>query len=260
MEIQRAKFLLLATALAAPACVTTVTDENAGKSDASTGGTSTGGKSGGTGGKSGSGGSATGGTSATGGKSASGGVSNAGGSSGADGSAGAADGSKGGSGGSSGGGAGGRTADGAVVPDGSRPDGATCDDNTITGGFGNCDLLGADACGIAAFRTKQCNDSKTNMKPFIAQQAIACMVAKASTCTDGTDTYLCKDQALKIACPDPTADDECAHINTLCGIGDGGVDQCRQYLSGMTQAGRDSMVSCMELSCSPGLYSCVEGL
>lgn len=248
MEIQRVKFLLLASALAAPACVTTVTDDNTGSggstSDASTGGSNTGSGGKSTGGKTGSGGgTGTGGTVASGGADGST-EAGAAGSDGATGNGGAA-------------GKDGGTSDGSA-PDGSQPDGA-CDDNHITGGYGDCSLARGDACSIAQFQEDECNGAKGNMKPFIAQQTIQCILNKASLC-NAADTYNCVDQALKIACPDSTADDECAAINTACSLGDGGVDLCRQYLSGMTQAGRNAMVTCMTGNCSVGLYSCVEGL
>src|SRR5689334_7481058 len=86
MEIQRVKFLLLASALAAPACVTTVTEDNAAGTGGSSGSATGGAQSGG--GK--SGGSATGGSNT-------GGSPEMGGSSGAGGSVGGSDASTGGS-------------------------------------------------------------------------------------------------------------------------------------------------------------------
>jgi len=55
MEIQRVKFLLIASALAAPACVTTVTEENPGSGTGGSAGSSTGGAQNGTGGRVGTG-------------------------------------------------------------------------------------------------------------------------------------------------------------------------------------------------------------
>ena len=256
MEIQRVKFLLIASALAAPACVTTVTDENAGSGTGGSSGSSTGGAQNATGGRNGgTGGRGTGGNPSTGGSSTGGTDAGKtdGSAGGSDGSAGGSDGSAG-SDGSSGDGA---ISDGSVSIDANRPDGNVCDDDTITGGYGDCNLLAADACTVASFQVGQCNDAKSTMKPFIAQQTIQCILDNAAAC-DPTKTYQCKDAAVHIACPDPTADDECDTIHTACSAVD--VAECKQYLSGLKQAGRNSMVSCLTGNCSFGLYTCVEGL
>jgi hypothetical protein len=253
MEIQRVKFLLIASALAAPACVTTVTDENAGSGTGGSSGSSTGGAQNGTGGRNGgTGGRSTGGNPSTGGSSTGG--TDAGKT---DGSAGGSDGSAGGSDGSDGSSGDGAISDGSVSIDANRPDGNVCDDDTITGGYGDCNLLAADACTYASFQVGQCNDAKSTMKPFIAQQTIQCILDNAAAC-DPTKTYQCKDAAVHIACPDPTADDECDTIHTACSAVD--VGECKQYLSGLKQTGRNSMVSCLTGNCSFGLYTCVEGL
>lgn len=256
MEIQRVKFLLIASALAAPACVTTVTDENAGSGTGGSTGSSTGGAQNGTGGRNGgTGGRGTGGNvSHDGGGPSTGGsdASTTDGSAGRDGSAGGADGSAG-SDGNSGDGA---ISDGRVTIDANRPDGNGCDDDNITGGYGDCNLLARDGCADGAFQMGQCNDTKATMKPFIAQQTIKCILEDAGC--DVIETYKCKDKAVHIACLDPTADDECATIHTACSSVD--ESECKQYLSGLTQAGRDSMVSCLTGNCSFGLYTCVEGL
>lgn len=258
MEIQRVKFLLLASALAAPACVTTVTDETAGTGGAGgSSGSATGGAHNGTGGKS-TGGSSTGG-------STTGGNPSTGGSSGHDGSVGGSDASTGGTDGSAGGDASTKDArtdapisDGAIPIDVNRPDSGPCDDDTmLPGGYGNCDLLAADACAYASFQTSQCGDAKTTMKAFIGQQAIACMLANAALC-EPQKTYDCKKAILQLACPDPTADTDCATIHSSCSTA--AVDECKSYLNGLTAAGRAKMVSCMAQHCSFGLYSCVESL
>jgi|ERR1041385_1816524 hypothetical protein len=253
MEIQRVKFLLLASALAGPACVTTVTDENPGNDGAAGASSSTGGK------KATGGSSATGGKTATGGASATGGATTGSGGSngGADGSAGGTDGSTAGAGGTDGGKAdGSKPGDGAVTIDANRPDGNTCSDDTIEGGFGNCDLLQADACSIADFQVGKCNGTQESMKPFIAQLAIECILSNRADC-DAGKTYQCEQQALNVACPDATADDECGTIHTACSAIT--VDDCKLYLNGMTQTGRDRMVTCLQASCADGLYSCMEG-
>lgn len=262
MEIQRVKFLLIASALAAPACVTTVTDENAGTGTGGSSGSSTGGAQNGTGGRNGgTGGKATGGNvSQDGGGPSTGGSAYEGGT---DGSAGGADGSAGadgaaGSDGSTGGTSGdGGISDGSTGVDVNRPDGAVCDDITLApGGYGDCDLLGGDGCADKAFEVSQCNDTKTSMKPFIAQQTIQCMLDNAAC--DVIETYHCKDKIVKLSCPDPTADDECDTIHAACSAVS--VAECKLYLSGLTQSGRDGMVSCLTGNCSFGLYTCLEGL
>jgi hypothetical protein len=174
---------------------------------------------------------------------------------GSDGSVGGSDGSAGGSDGSAGG-SGGAVSDGSTTSDARPPSDGGCDDITLEpGGYGDCALLAGDACSIGSFQVSQCNDSKTTMKPFIAQQTIKCMLA-GNTC-DATVIYDCKKQMLQLACPDSSADDECTRITTACPAAS--TTECQSYLKGMTQAGRESMVTCMETDCS-GLYSCVESL
>jgi hypothetical protein len=251
MEIQRVKFLLLASALAAPACVSTVSDDNAGSGTGGSSGASTGGGQNGTGGK--SGGTSTGG-SATGGASTGG--ANTGGAK-PDASTGGSDAAAGGKDGSAGSAGDGGIHDGAISIDVNRPDAGTCDDTVRDpGGNGDCSTLQADACAVADFQVAQCSRSATTMKAFIAQQTIQCILDNAAAC-EPLKTYNCKDTMLKFACPDPTAATDCDRIHLACPSAS--VDECKAYLNGMTQAGRNSMVTCMETDCF-SLYSCVESL
>lgn len=253
MEIQRVKFLLLASAIAAPAC--TVNETNV--TVPPDGAVSTGGFTNGTGGASTGGTPSTGGVANTGGSTGGtdGSVEGTDGSAGAGGTDGAVEGTGGGDAGKAKDG-GKPPADAAITIDADRPDSGACNDDTIQGTLPDCSRFQADACTYADFEVGECTGAKATMKPFIAKLTIDCMVDHAAC--DPTATYACKDQALRLACPDPTADADCTTIHNGCASAP--LDLCKTYLSGMTQAGRTKMVTCMQTDCSFGLYSCVEGL
>jgi hypothetical protein len=96
------------------------------------------------------------------------------------------------------------------------------------------------------------------MKPAVAAKFVACVTAQteAQLC-DAMNTYECKANALKGACPDPVVDDWCNAVVAQCP--EESLAECRTYLNGLTEIGRDNILSCMESGCY-GIYSCVEGL
>jgi hypothetical protein len=254
MKLNRAHALLLVGTLAAGACVTETSDDDSG------------GRSG-SGGRAGKGGSA--GKGAAGSSSAgksSGGMSGAGAEAGGRGGmseAGAP--SEGGMAGSvvEGGGEGGSVAEGGSpsVSGAGGEGGAECNDslaNELT-----CDDLDTSSCGIQSFLDAECAMTWKNMKPSISNVARNCMLelSQAELCDDGTNAYHCIDQALHDACPDAAVVPLCAEIlaTTSCGSTTGvTAETCQLYLSGLTQNGRDEMVSCLESDCD--FYSCAEGL
>ena len=67
----------------------------------------------------------------------------------------------------------------------------------------------------------------------------------AATC-DNTDVVSCVEESLAQACPDDTADDDCAYLETNCGL-DPVV--CHEYLDGLTPEGRDAVTACDEALC-----------
>ena len=229
MRIDRGKFLILAAALAPAGCVVTTHDEPVDTNpNASTG-------SGGSGG----------------GDSPDAATSGAGGSEVADGSAGMSSG-------------------GAPAEDGGDPEpqadsasssggaagaggsggsgGSTCDDSV--GDPPPCDST--NVCVDYDWGIADCNSALTYMKPGPAEIYALCV----QSCED---PYLCRDAALVGACPDPTAATDCATI--VAGCPNIQESDCVQYLSGLTQAGRDEMVTCTafgDVFCD--LYTCSESI
>jgi hypothetical protein len=254
MKLNRAHALLLVGTLAAGACVTETSDDDSG------GRSGSGGKAG----TSGAGGHATAGSSSAG--KASGGMNAAGAeSSGRGGMSDAGAPSEGGMAGSpagAGGESGGAAEGGASSLAGAGGEGgAECNDSLAS--ELTCDDLDTSSCGIQTFVDATCAMTWKNMKPSISNVARNCMLelSHAELCDDATNTYQCIDQALHDACPDADVVPLCADIlaTTSCD-GRTGVtaELCQLYLSGLTQNGRDEMVSCLEGDCD--FYSCAEGL
>jgi hypothetical protein len=128
-----------------------------------------------------------------------------------------------------------------------------CDDNR--GSPGDCRK--AD-CRRLPFICQHCEEYKRTLKPKIAERAVACVVAQAGAqLSDGCRTYQCGDEALGGACLDPTADPACWAVAKSCNTS---VDECRGFLSGMNDAGRQKVLACALAGCPYGLWSCVEGL
>ncbi len=253
MILNRAHALLLVGTLAAGACVTETSDDDSG------GRSSTGGKAG----KGGSGGNGVAGSSSAG--KSSGGMSGAGAESGGRGGmseAGAP--SEGGMAGSVVEGEGGSVAEGGApssVSGAGGEGGAACNDSLAS--ELTCDDLDTSSCGFQAFVQATCDMTWKNMKPSISNVARNCMLELSHTelCDDTTNTYACIDQALHDACPDPEVVPLCANVlaTTSCASRTGvTAETCELYLSGLTQNGRDEMVSCLESDCD--FYSCAEGL
>ena len=254
MKLNRAHALLLVGTLAAGGCVVESSDDDSGGQSGTAGRAG----NGGSGGKGSAGSSAAGksnggmsGTSAATGDN--GGMSEAGTP------------SEGGMAGSvsEGGGEGGVVAEGGAssVSGAGGEGGAECNDSLAD--ELTCDDLDTSTCGIKDFLDASCAMTWKNMKPSISNVARNCMLglSHAELCDDATNTYQCIDQALHDACPDETVVPLCADIlaTTSCGSKTGvTADTCQTYLSGLTQNGRDEMVSCLESDCD--FYSCAEGL
>lgn len=173
----------------------------------------------------------------------------------------------GGGGSDSGGGGDGTTGgDGAVAQDSggdtSASDGAneaaTCDDSIgkpgacvdyADGGTGP-DAAAADGgdAGPVCLSALLCDGVLADLKPKVAQTAIACVVA-LPTCESGAGIDTCIATALAGACPDATGKASCDQIAAVCGDAgaDAGVSQadCVKYTAGLTAAGRTKFVACM---------------
>jgi hypothetical protein len=143
-----------------------------------------------------------------------------------------------------------------------KPFNASACSGDDTGTPGSCAGLKFDkSCNPFPFVTDACNDAIKYYKPRIAERAVGCIrkLAPKPLC-DAMTTYHCKDDALRAACVDSSADASCLQILTVCkGTS---MKECRGYLSGMNDVGRAAMVKCMSNKsyCGFGLYSCTESL
>ncbi len=135
---------------------------------------------------------------------------------------------------------------------------AACKDEEGTSGA--CSVM--KGCSGFGFPKQQCESYRKAFKPKVAQRALDCLakLTKKQVCDDACNTYRCGDRALKMACPDPSADASCTQIVAKCHSVS--MNDCRTYLSGLSQTGRAQMVSCLtsKSGCGFGLFSCSESL
>lgn len=264
MYINRAKALLLVGTISA-GCASNddaTPDNPAVGGSAGTGGAASAGQGGG-----GSGGTPAGGSAGQGGGAGSGGSAGQGG-----GGAGGTPSGGAGTGGTSSNGGSGPGAPDAGSPDAGLTDAGTSDAGSSDAGDAGacydsadtlvtCSGLGENDCsGQEGFLSFECEMIEFNMKPATSNAARNCMIAlNPPELCDAANTYACINAALAGSCPDAEADDECATIGATCGDSAPELDACSATLSGMTQDGRDQMVTCMTTE-SCDLYACVEGL
>lgn len=155
--------------------------------------------------------------------------------------------------------AGGPDADAPDGPDAGGDAGDTpCDDSTDV--VVDCDAVEGSECSEqAGFLSFECEMFEYTMKPATMNAARNCMIAldPPELCVEA-NTYSCMIDALASSCPDSEADDECTAIVSVCDDPPLAFSECTSALSGMTQDGRDQMVTCMANSCE--LNACIEGL
>lgn len=193
------------------------------------------------GGDGGAAGAAHGGAAPTAGHAENGGESAAG-SAGEAGSAGATDvmgaGGAGGAGGDS-------SALGGAAEGGAAGAGGECNDS---GGVATC-------TGVSAACSHYCNAALLNLKPAVADTAIACLkLDSTSNCDDG---YKCLADATAKGCPEDVSA-ACTTALTECHPPGSGEPSCEQLLSGMNGTAREQAASCITESCY-SVYSCAEG-
>lgn len=265
MRLNRARALMLVSALAVGCTINQVSDDDeddegsAGQSNAGSGGSGKGGSAGtgGSAGKAAPGGGAgegsAGETSSSGAPGAAG--EGAGGAAG-EGAGGAHDGGGGdGSAGESSG-SGGASA-GADGVGGEGGGATTCDDEASS--VATCDgLADLSNCGIRSFVESECAEADTYLKPAVANAKRECMLALDETeLCDATNTYTCLNDAMLASCPDPTAAAFCESIGAQC---DGTVpENCETYVSGLTAEGRAQFTACVADGWCD-LYLCAESL
>jgi hypothetical protein len=106
----------------------------------------------------------------------------------------------------------------------------------------------------------------TNFKPGVAGATLTCVLGGATVCAP--NVYACAKQALNNACPDSTADTDCADIVANCS-NDGGAAataaECHALIDGLNATGRMAVVMCSQSAAAPcdgaaGIYACIEGL
>ncbi len=156
------------------------------------------------------------------------------------------------------------------------PAAPTCDDAVATP-IGDCPGPGLPTveggCGSAAI--VRCNELRQSLKPRVAAAAMECITKLngAERC-DPSRIHLCGHLALSNACPDAppgpaTGADAsvppspvttlCHAIIEACGASPvaPAMAECRQLLSGMTDAGREKTRACMKTHCfDRGLVGC----
>jgi hypothetical protein len=93
------------------------------------------------------------------------------------------------------------------------------------------------------------------LKPAVAEAAVDCMIA-ITDCFD-PNPYDCVADALADACPDATADADCATVVDECGDT---LDECHAIMDGLSASGRSDVMDCVNDGCEYGLWSCVESL
>jgi hypothetical protein len=170
------------------------------------------------------------------------------------GSAGSGNANQGGSGNTSQGGSdvggadvGGADVGGADVGGGNVGGSEPCDDNVGSP---------ADCANVPLECDPYCQAAHNNLKPLLGEIAVQCLTNDTS---DYCDTgYTCVADALAEACPDATADADCAAAVTACG--DVTADECHAMIDGLTEAARAEVMTCVTDGCEFGLYSCVEGV
>ena len=141
-------------------------------------------------------------------------------------------------GGGSGGGSGG--AGGATTCDDSKPDPAT-------NPAGTCENLGP-VCA------PYCDHAILALKPGVAYDAITCLATKTDCDMTGVDCML--EALAKTACPDASADDDCAQVAMLCSEAAGGA-VCHDMMDGMVEPARAAAISCAQQACVGTVEPCV---
>ena len=155
--------------------------------------------------------------------------------------------------------------------------GPVCDDSVATAAVGDCPGPGLPTVegGCGSFASVRCNDLKTALKPKVAAAAVSCITKlNGQERCDPNRIQLCGHLSLMNACadvPPPHAADagpaaESTPVSKMCqGIIDGcgaspvapSMPECRQLLSGMSDAGREKTKKCMATHCfDRGLVGC----
>ena len=129
-----------------------------------------------------------------------------------------------------------------------------------------CADLGKRAAFAQPFVESHCNMYGAVFKSGAAAQVRKCLDAAKDV---NNDIYDCGRDALRAVCSDASADDACKQIVSAVvskpghekdNAGGRLTKQCRSFLSGLKDSGRNQMVACAKGDPFFDLYSCVEGL
>jgi hypothetical protein len=286
LRVDKGRFLLLATALAAGACSSS--DESNG-SPAATSATSAGGSAGsggrgtsstaassaaagGRGGSSGGSSGAAGSIDASAGSSGAGGLGGSGGASMVDAAA-DASGEKGSAGGAMDASVKDSTAD-APAKDGSESEASTKDGSSAEGSTKDASGDAAACLGTSGtpgtctglfpactWQADYCVHLAGIAKGGVAQAAVSCIEGLAGTC-DSFAVYGCLRTALGKACFDATASTLCSTIEGSCfSTNPIGSADCHKLVDGLSDSSRVKVQDCIVGgSCQLSLWSCIEGI
>jgi hypothetical protein len=165
-----------------------------------------------------------------------------------------------------------------VVVQPAPPPAPVCDDSVGTPG--DCPAVGPSDEGVCSnVAAKRCAEFKSTFKPKVAAAAVSCLrQLKANELCDPARVNLCGHSALMAACPDlppatnanaaansgvaePSSPVTLACENILKGCANQALGptlaDCRQTLSGMSDFGRASMITCLQTHCGDkGLLGC----
>lgn len=136
----------------------------------------------------------------------------------------------------------------------------TCNGSDDVGKPPYCAIKVPKSCAPFPFVHSSCNGARKYFKPKIAERAVTCMHKLTPNAVCSAMTYDCRDAAMRSACPDSQADLECQAIAKKCPKTS--LTECRMYMNGLNTAGRIEVTKCMMTGsgCGYGIYSCTEGL
>ncbi len=136
----------------------------------------------------------------------------------------------------------------------------TCSGSDDLGKPAYCSVQVPKSCAPFPFVNQSCRGARKFFKPKIAERAVQCMHKLTPSAVCSAMTYECREAAMKSACPDPAADNDCQTLAKKCPKMS--INECRQYMSALNPAGRAEVIKCMATGggCGYGIYSCTEGL
>ncbi len=136
----------------------------------------------------------------------------------------------------------------------------TCSGSDDVGKPAYCSVQVPKSCAPFPFVNQNCRGARKYFKSKIAERAVQCMHKLTPNGVCSAMTYECRDAALKSACADPAADVDCQAMAKKCPKMS--MNECKQYMNGLNASGRAEVIKCMSSGsgCGYGVYSCTEGL